>query len=520
VNRRSVNRRTDRARTIGVMRRLTLQGRFAVLAALAVALAVVGAAAIGYFLVAGQLNQQVDSELAARPQAVSASVQAGAPVLTGSASGTGPLTLADALAQCKTQQQVVRIQGAGQLEVQAAMAISTSAGVSCSLSPQIFDLGPTASPVQIAVAEGKQNDVIYDTYTTTGEHVRVRTDQFGGAGSGYAISSIVSLANMDNSLHSLAIGLSFASLGGILLAGAAGFLVARSALKPVRRLTKAAEHVAATDDLSVQLPVDGADELSRLGKAFNRMTRSLAASRERQQRLIADAGHELRTPLTALRTNIDVFRHSRRTGKALPPVDEDELLDSLDQQLHELSGLVTDLLELSRNTQGGRRRTMRVALHESIGRAVERARLRGPGLEFDVVIEPWFVQGDPTSLDRAVVNLLDNAVKFSPPGGRVTVRLSKGEYSVSDQGPGIGPADLPRVFERFYRADAARGLPGSGLGLAIVAQVAEETGGGIRLEPAQGGGTRARLTLPGQAEQGTRGQTTAARGSPGWVKIT
>lgn len=493
----------SRAPTTGVMRRLTLQGRFALLAALAVALAVVGAAAIAYFLVAGQLDQQVDSELGA-PGAVSAPVQTGAfqggTVQGGTVTAVGQVTPADVLAQCQNRQQAIRIQGAGQLVVQGAMAISTSTGIDCSLNPQQFDLGPTASPLQIAVAEGKQHDAVYDTYTTTGEHVRVQTQQLGRAGSGYAISSIVSLAHVDSSLHSLAIGLSFASLGGIMLAGAAGFLVARSALKPVRRLTKAAEHVAQTDDLSVQLPVDGADELTRLGKAFNRMTRSLAGSRERQQRLIADAGHELRTPLTALRTNIDVLRHSRRTGKALLQVDEDDLLDSLDQQLHELSGLVTDLLELSRNTQGGKRRTMRVALHVAVGRAVERARLRGPGLEFDVEIEPWFVEGDPTGLERAVVNLLDNAVKFSPPGGRVTVRLSKGEYCVCDQGPGIDPVDLPRVFERFYRSDSARGLPGSGLGLAIVAQVAEETGGGIRLEPAPGGGTLAQLTLPGQAE--------------------
>jgi two-component system sensor histidine kinase MprB len=173
------------------------------------------------------------------------------------------------------------------------------------------------------------------------------------------------------------------------------------------------------------------------------------------------------------------------------------MLESVDQQLHELSGLVTDLLELSRNLEAGKRKTMLDALHDSFGLAVERAKLRGPGLEFDVEVEPWYVQGDPTGLDRAVVNLLDNAVKFSPAGGRITVRLRGGAYIVRDQGPGIAPQDLPRVFERFYRSDSARQLPGSGLGLAIVAQVAEETGGTIKLLPAPGGGTLARLALPG-----------------------
>jgi two-component system sensor histidine kinase MprB len=265
----------------------------------------------------------------------------------------------------------------------------------------------------------------------------------------------------------------------------------------VRRLTAAVEHVARTEDLSIRLPVNGKDELNRLGASFNKMTKSLKNSRDRQRQLIADAGHELRTPLTSLRTNVDLLLKSERTGRELPPGRRESMLESVDQQLHELSGLVTDLLELSRGQEGGARKTMRVALHESVGRAVERARLRGPGLTFDVEIEPWYVQGDPTSVDRAVVNLLDNAVKFSPAGGTVTVRLNQGEYIVADQGPGIAAADLPHVFERFWRSDSARSLPGSGLGLAIVAQVAEESGGAVSLEPAPGGGALARLVLPG-----------------------
>lgn len=215
------------------------------------------------------------------------------------------------------------------------------------------------------------------------------------------------------------------------------------------------------------------------------MAAALALSRDRQQRLIADAGHELRTPLTSLRTNVDLLLRSERTGRALPAGRREAMLESVDRQLHELSGLVTDLLELSRSAEGGKRPTMPVALHEAVGRAVARARLRGPDLIFDVEVEPWYVRGDPTGLDRAVVNLLDNAVKFSPPGGVVTVRLRRGEYAVTDQGPGIAPEDLPKVFERFYRSDSARSLPGSGLGLAIVAQVARESGGTVSLEPAK-----------------------------------
>ncbi len=510
-----------RPRASQVLRKLTLQGRFALLAALAVSVAVIAAAVISYFLVRGQLNQQIDSQLTGGPAALSqqhgpgsrpGSQPTAGSTSTTTGSGTGStggyptdfqnLTAAQKYSYCK---QNLRFFGGDPVLARAGTEIiSTSSGGTCQLdgaNSSQYSLGSTASATQVAVAKHEEGAQLYYTYTTSGIHVRVYTysDTVG-----YSYSLVIDLTHTDSSLHSLAVGLSFAALGGVILAAAAGFLVARSALKPVRRLTKAAEYVAATDDLSVQLPVDGADELSRLGRAFNRMTKSLAGSRERQQRLIADAGHELRTPLTSLRTNVDLLLRSRRTGRALPPGREVSMLESVDQQLHELSGLVIDLLELSRNVEGGMRRTMRVALHESVGRAVERAKLRGPGLEFDVDIEPWFVQGDPTGLDRAVVNLLDNAVKFSPAGGKVTVRLSKGEYTVRDQGPGIDPADLPRVFERFYRSDSARQLPGSGLGLAIVAQVAEETGGSIKLEPAFGGGTLARMSVPGDPakEQG------------------
>lgn len=520
-----------RPRTSRVLRKLTLQGRFAVLAALAVSVAVIAAAVISYFLVEEHLNQQINSQLQVPPAASGKRVPGqgpgsgsqpsttSTPSATGTSSTTGTggtgnfldfenLPAYQKFQYCQSGTQVFG--GDPVLAHSGAEMISNSSGVSCLMSDgsnSKYSLGTTANATQIAIAkQGNGAQQLYDTYSTSGIHVRVLTYSYE---KGYSYSLVVDLTYMDSSLHSLAIALCFAALGGVILAAAAGFLVARSALKPVRRLTKAAEYVAATDDLSVQLPVDGADELSRLGRAFNRMTKSLAGSRERQQRLIADAGHELRTPLTSLRTNVDLLLRSRRTGRALPPGREESMLESVDQQLHELSGLVIDLLELSRNVEGGMRRTMRVALHESVGRAVERAKLRGPGLEFDVEIEPWFVQGDPTGLDRAVVNLLDNAVKFSPAGGKVTVRLSKGEYTVRDQGPGIDPADLPRVFERFYRSDSARQLPGSGLGLAIVAQVAEETGGSIKLEPAVGGGTLARMSVPG--DPGKEGDRTPDR---------
>jgi two-component system, OmpR family, sensor histidine kinase MprB len=512
-------RRWRRPRPIRALGSLSLQARFALLAAVAVSAAVLAAAIACYVLVSGQLNNQIDQDLGR--QAVSIQHQAGpdAPGVvggTGSAGGTG----------------VVGLGGPGR-EDPIDTAVSTCADGLSGGSGTSADSGPGGSrfdplpggpelvrtdgtvcvaqtvypvafsPQQRSVADGAQNNVYYDTYTTSSaEHVRVYTVQAPGH-PGYAVSYVSSLASRDSSLSRLAWELVLAAAAGVGLASLAGLAAARSALRPVRRLTRAVEHVATTEDLSVRLPVTGKDEINRLGASFNKMTRALALSRDRQRRLIADAGHELRTPLTSLRTNVDLLLRSERTGRELPPGRREAMLESVDQQLHELSGLVTDLLELSRGRQDGGpgavRRTMRIALHESVGRAVERARLRGPGLEFDVEIEPWFVQGDPTGIDRAVVNLLDNAVKFSPPGGLVTVRLREGRYSVADQGPGISPQDLPRVFERFWRSDSARALPGSGLGLAIVAQVAEETGGSVALEPGAQGGTVALLIVPGGA---------------------
>ena len=283
---------------------------------------------------------------------------------------------------------------------------------------------------------------------------------------------------------------------GVLGAATAGLLVARAGLRPVDRLTDAVEHIARTEDLDTTIDVDGKDEIARLSRSFNTMTSALASSRDRQQQLIVDAGHELRTPLTSLRTNVDLMIRSETTGRPLPAGDKRKLLVNVKAQLVELSSLVGDLLDLSRDEPGTAADEV-VALHDVTASAVRRAGLRGPGLRIDADTSPWYVRGDSASLERAVVNLLDNAVKFSPPEGTVTVRLGEGELTVRDEGPGIPAEDLPFVFDRFWRSPSARGLPGSGLGLAIAARAVGEAGGTIRLGPAEGGGTLAWLRLPG-----------------------
>ncbi|MFF7995510.1 sensor histidine kinase [Kitasatospora xanthocidica] len=306
--------------------------------------------------------------------------------------------------------------------------------------------------------------------------------------------------SIEDSLQGLAILLGSVSVGGILLAALAGRLVARSALKPVDQLTDAVEHIARTEEVGTTIPVHGDDEIARLSTSFNSMSTALANSRERQTRLIADAGHELRTPLTSLRTNVDLLIRSDDTGRPLPPATKTKLLGNMKAQMQELTVLIGDLLQLSRpdSPKAGPNLSV-VALHEIAGRAVERAKLRGPGLVFETSAEPWFVHGDAAGLERAVINLLDNAVKYSPPGGTIDVRLRQGVLTVRDHGPGIPAEELPYVFDRFWRSPSSRQLPGSGLGLSIVAQSVREAGGEVTLGPAADGGPGALATvrLPG-----------------------
>jgi two-component system sensor histidine kinase MprB len=276
--------------------------------------------------------------------------------------------------------------------------------------------------------------------------------------------------------------------------------VARNGLRPVRELADAAETIARTQDLSVRIDIaagSGDGEIDRLAAAFNRMTAALAGARERQSRLVADAGHELRTPLTSLRANLELLVRSELAGRPLPEAHRSGLLTDVASQLEELSHLVDEVAVLAREEP--ERPRVAVRLDEVAQRAVERARRRGTGHTIEAALTPWSVpDADADALERAVVNLLDNALKFSPPGSVVRVGLAGGELTVDDEGPGVAPEHRVDAFERFWRSDAARALPGSGLGLAIVAETAAAHGGTAALSDAPRGGTRAVLTLPGR----------------------
>jgi len=280
------------------------------------------------------------------------------------------------------------------------------------------------------------------------------------------------------------------ALVGVAAAALIAWFVGRSITKPIRRLTQTAEHIAQTQDLTTPIPVQGDDEVGRLAASFNTMLVALDTSRQQQQRLIQDASHELRTPLTAVRTNIEFLAHAT----TLPAEDRAQLLQETRLELDELTNLVSEMVDLATDARS-EEPIEAVDLGDVAAEVAQRFRRRtGRDIPLDAD-DAGTVQGRRSMLDRAVSNLVDNALKFSPGGEPVAISVHGARIEVADRGPGLGDDDRTRVFDRFYRATGARTLPGSGLGLSIVAQIAELHGGRASLEPREGGGTVAVIDL-------------------------
>ena len=428
------------------------------MAAAAVALAVIGASAVAYVVARDQLRGQVDAGLRDRAAEIS-------------------------------NESLNHIFFAPPSEIGGPSYYIQLVGPDGSCSGQSDTaclLHPTAQTVAVAADADR---VVFSDVDVNGHHLRVLTfPHFPG----YAVQLARNLGEVDHTLSRLRLYLLLIAGGGIAVAAALGLLVSRAALAPVRRLTATTERVTETKDLSERIDARGQDELSRLAGSFNTMLGALEDSTRAQRRLIADASHELRTPLTSLRTNIEVLASER----ALPAGERERLLSDVLEQLEEMTTIVSELMELARGTE-------QVAEPEDVrldllaAGAVERVRRNRPGVAFRTDLEESLVHGVPSTIERAVANLVDNAAKWSPPGGEVELAVRGDEVTVRDHGPGIADEDLPYVFDRFYRAAAARGLPGSGLGLAIVRQVAEAHGGAVVAEHAEGGGTLMRLRLNG-----------------------
>ena len=536
---------------------MTLRRRFALVAAAAVAVTIVLASGIVYVVVRHELRGRVDAELrqtAGRRVPFGAIVREGVDgggplggLVLRRPGGAGGLPVApggdttralppprDALGLPTAYLAVVDRTGAVVLPADGAPRLPVTAATR-------------------AVAAGSRTAFLSDA-RVAGQPVRVLTRPLPQL-PGFALQIARPLGEVNRTLDRLALVLALVSAGGIALAAALGRFAARTAMTPVAQLTGTVEHVAQTSDLSQRIALGAAhedDELARLARSFNTMLAALESSVGRQRQLVADASHELRTPLTSLRTNVEVLARAEavhgggsdangdgagaaspsragpnrdgagaasrsRAGAAgngaagngagpagaiqparpvaLSPAERRRVLDDVVGQLDELGGLVGDLVELARD-EAPVAETEDVRFDELVAAALARARRRPGAPAFEAALEPCLVRGVPARLDRAVANLLDNAAKWSPPGGVVEIALRGGALTVHDHGPGIAGSDRQRVFERFYRAPSARGMPGSGLGLAIVRQVAELHGGHVEAQAAGGGGALLRLSLP------------------------
>lgn len=442
---------------------MTFSLRVALITALAVAVAAIGAAMLMYFVVQAQLLSQFDNTLVEAANGV----RNPRPGPGGGVFPGGP-----------------RGSLSGRADVAAQLINSTTGTVGGADREPVVAL---VTPDAVAVANGTKPAYFFET-TLEGSHLRVFVAPSTQRGS--AIQVWAPLNAIDRALAETRVRLAVVALAGVLLAGALGALVARAALTPVRRLTGIVEEIARTRDLSRRVTMGRADELGRLAASFDVMLRELERSLASQRQLVADASHELRTPLTSLRTNLELLER----GQPTDPLERQHVLADLVGQTERLSTLVSDLIDLARDE-----RTQLVVevvdLAEVASEAIAEMRLRYPAVTFQLEGGASRVSGVRSRILRAVTNLLDNAGKWSPAGATVEVSLGAAEIAVRDHGPGVAPGDEHRVFDRFWRAPAARMLPGSGLGLAIVKDVAETHGGAVTLERPSDGGALFRLRL-------------------------
>jgi len=469
---------------------MSFRRRITLVSAAAVAIAVVLASLLIYVLTSEQLHGQVDTQLRSRadtlrlaPYRPEVYSRRGLLELLKHEPGAAPPGAAGNQLR-NLQARPNQVRGYQQLIDAHGRVLFRSASVTLPVDPRTS-----------ALAAGAGHSFFQDA-SVDGIHLRILAEHIAPA---RAIQVAQPLTEVDDLLGRLRLLLALVAIGGVALAALLGRLVAGAAVRPLKRLTEATEHVTLTRDLSGRIEHAPADEIGRLASSFNAMLDALEqsisaldASVDAQRQLVADASHELRTPVTSLRTNIEILQQQ---GPAMDPAEHRSLLADVVEQTEELTLLINDLIDLARGEEP-RSDAEDLRLDLLVGEVLERARRRSPGTPLQAHLEPEIVSGVPSRLERAVGNLIDNALKYSPPGEVVEIELRAGELTVRDHGPGISAEDLPHVFDRFYRGAEARGRPGSGLGLAIVRQVATQLGGTVAAEPGPGGGTLMRLRLP------------------------
>ena len=445
--------------------RLTLKARFTLVAAGAVAAVALAITAVAFFAIRTDLQNQVRQEVAARALIIEHQAHA--------YHGHIP----DHWLPPPPHSSV--------FGVFTYIQLITSAGQVWAPAGDEDWLKPSAAAVNVAAGRVGAFDAVTKV---NGTSAMVLTESLAP---GIAMQVAGPLTATDLEVTSVGATLATLSALGVLAATLVGWAVATTGLAPVARLASVAEEVSLTGDAGRRVEVGRHDEVGRLAATFNAMLSALQRSLDAQRRLVSDASHELRTPLASLRINVDVLAEH----PDLPAAERQEVLARVTEQVAELSRLVSSVTDLARGEPPATERAP-LRLGAVTAEALEAARRDWPKTEFTARLDGGVVEGNADRLRVAVRNLFDNAAKFGPPEGPVEVRLAGGELTVRDHGPGIAGADLPFVFDRFYRALSARSAPGSGLGLAVVQEVVTGHGGTVAAEPAQGGGTVMRLTLP------------------------
>ena len=461
---------------------MSLRRRMVVFTAAAVAFAVVLSAVACYVAVRSSMRGRLDHQLQAQA------------ALIGAASSSGAFPIGRPRPRPRLTPAEVQLPRPS-LQNQGDLALLSASGTLYKRpdDPTRF----TVTPHDLAVARGEAKAYFRDG-DVGGAAVRVYV---GPAGNGRAVMAEQALTDLNSTLHDLAVILIAIAVAGVAIAGLLGLFVARAAAAPVHLLRQAAEHVRSTGDLTRRIKVKGTDDLGRLGQSFNDMLGALEDSQRAQRQLVADASHELRTPVATIRTNLEVLARN----PDLHAEDRAPLLRDLIGESAELGGLVADLLESARQSSDDEPFDT-IALDAVVTSELERWSRRHPGLMIVPHLQPTVILARESRLRRALGNLLDNAIKWSPPDGTIEVTLSDGKLSVRDHGAGFAPGDLPHIFDRFYRAASARSIPGSGLGLSIVRRVAEEHDGVAQAANASDGGAIVSITfalLDGVIDDGT-----------------
>lgn len=452
---------------------MSIRRRLAVAAAIAVALAVAAASLASYLAVSARLMGEVDDSLRQQAERVLRDGPRALPP-------PGVFRRGDRFGGPQVYSQVITVdtpttRGDGRGDRRGGRG------------ERLDDVRLPVTDQDRAVAAGTAPSYFWDA-EVRGVPLRGLTT---AAGAGVAIELARPVDEIQSVLDGLGIILLIVTGAGIAVGAALGWAVSGRALRPVTEFTAETEALAGADDLSRRLPVKGDDEIARLARVFNGTLDQLEESAEAQRRLVADASHELRTPLASLRANIEVLQQPG----TLPADEQEALLRDVVEQTDELGALVTDIVRAGETTVRDDE-AQDVRLDHITRAAVERVRRLHPGVLVLEDLSPAVVDGVPERLNRLVANLLDNAVKWNAEGRPIEVTLRDGVLSVRDHGPGFDEADLPHVFERFYRSSEARGKPGSGLGLAIVAQVAQMHGATVTAGNADGGGAVVSVLFP------------------------